>query len=136
LSALIFSYGQSPAPSPKTGATLTQIEQRQPVKSKKVLVKGLPKKLEGIVLVKGVFRLQSGYKFIPQSDNTVAVGLKVGGGVTGSFDCFCSKEGGGSCSATTVGGTISCGKSKTNPCSADCVLRTTINGAKTSLAIF
>ncbi len=136
LSALIFAYSQSPAPSPQTGATLTRIEQSRPVKAKKVLVKGLPKKLEGIVLDKGVFKLQPGYKFVPQSDNTVAVGLKVGGGVTGSFDCFCSKEGGGSCSATTVGGTISCGKSKTNPCSDDCVLRTTINGAETRLAIF
>ncbi len=136
LSVLIFAYSQSPAPSPRTGATMTRIEQSQPPKAKKVLVKGLPKKLEGIVLVKGVFKLQPGYRFVPQSDNTVAVGLKVGGGVTGSFDCFCSKEGEGSCSAIIVGGTITCGKNKTNPCGGDCMLRTTINGAKTGLAIF
>ena len=109
----------------------------QSAKARKVLVKELPKTLEGIVLENGVFKLKSGYKFVPQPNNTVAVALQTGGrGVTGSFDCFCSKEGGGGCSATTVGGTISCGKSKTTPCSDECVLRTTINGIKAKLAIF
>ena len=136
LSALIFAHGQSPTPSPQTGATLTRIEQSRPVKSKRVLVKGLPKKMVGIVLDKGVFRLQPGYKWIPQSDNTIAVGLKVGGGVSGSFDCICSKEGEGSCSVQTVGTTMSCAKTKANPCGGDCMLRTTINGSLTRLAIY
>ena len=138
LSALIFAYSQSPAPSPQTPVqTMTRVDQTEPAKAKKVLVKELPKELEGVVLTKGVFKLQPGYKFVPQANNTVAVGLKIGGhGVSGSFDCFCSKEGEGGCSAQTVGGTISCAKSKTAPCSDACVLRTTINGVKTRLAIF
>ena len=78
LSTLILANSQSPAPGPQTGATLTRIKQGQPVKAKKVLVKRMPKNLPGIVLDKGVFTLRPGYKFIPQSDNTVAVGLKVG----------------------------------------------------------
>lgn len=109
----------------------------QTAKAKKVLVKELPKTVQGLVLENGVFRLQSGYKFVPQPNNTVGVALQSGGrGVTGSFDCFCAKEGGGGCSATTVGGTISCSKSKTGPCSDDCILRTTIDGSKMRLAIF
>ena len=115
----------------------TQTLTSQPVKAKKLLVKELPKTIEGLVLENGVFKLKSGYKFVPQPNNTVAVALQTGGrGVTGSFDCFCAKEGGGGCSATTVGSTISCSKSKTNPCSDECVLRTTINGIKAKLAIF
>ena len=135
-SALIFAYGQSPAPSPQTGATLTRTKQGQPVKAKKVLVKGMPKNLPGIVLDKGVFKLRPGYKFIPQADNTVAVGLKVGGRVTGTFHCSCSKEGGGSCSVTTTEGTIYCSKGTKNPCSGECSFQTTIEGAMTRLAIF
>ena len=115
---------------------MTRIEQSQPAKAKKLLVKGLPKKLVGIALVKGVFKLQPGYKFIPQSDNTVAVGLKAGGRATGSFDCSCSKDRAGWCSVETTGGSISCVKNKTNPCSGECQLRTTINGALTRLAIY
>lgn len=136
LSTLIFANSQSPAPSPQTAATLTRIKQGQPVKAKKVLVKRMPKNLPGIVLDKGVFKLRPGYKFIPQSDNTVAVGLKVGGGVAGSFTCTCSKEGGGSCSVTTTEGTIYCSKGTYKPCSGECSFQTTIEGAKTSLAIF
>ena len=124
-------------PAGQPGQTATRSEPTRPVKAKKVLVKELPTTLEGMVLEDGVFKLKPGYKFVPQPNNTVAVSLQAGGkGVTGSFDCFCSKEGGGGCSATTVGGTISCGKSKTTPCSDDCILRTTINGNKTRLAIF
>lgn len=136
LSTLILSYSQSPSPSPQTGATLTRTKQGQPVKAKRVLVKGMPKNLPGIVLDKGVFKLRPGYKFIPQSDNTVAVGLKVGGGATGNFECSCSKDRAGWCSVETTGGSLSCVKSKSYPCSGECQLRTTINGAMTRLAIF
>lgn len=137
LITLIFAYSQSPLPSPQREQTATQIGQRKPEKAKKVLVKELPKTLEGIVLENGHFKLKPGYKFLPQPNGTVTVGLQAGGGgVSGSFDCFCSKEGGGSCSATTVGGTISCSKSKTTPCSDECILRTTIGGNRTRLAIF
>lgn len=136
LNALIFAYSQSPAPSPQTGATLSRNNQSQPVKAKKVLVKGLPKKVAGIALVKGVFKLLPGYKFIPQSDNTVAVGLKAGGGVAGSFTCTCPTTAKGSCSVTTVDTTMYCSKSDKNPCSSECSLQTTVGGAMTRLAIF
>ncbi len=136
LSAMIFAFNQTPQPGPQVSRTATTAQPSQPVKAKRVLVRELPASLQGIKLENGVFKLQPGYKFAPQPNNTVEVRLQAGGGVSGSFDCFCSKEGGGGCSATTVGGTISCGKSKTGPCSDDCVLRTTINGAKTRLAIF
>jgi hypothetical protein len=141
LALLVSAYSrttQSPASKTAdvTAQTLT-IQSTQSAKAKKVLVKELPKTIEGLVLENGVFKLKSGYKFVPQPNNTVAVALQTGGrGVTGSFDCFCAKEGGGNCSATTVGGTISCHKSKTTPCSDECILRTTINGLKTKLAIF
>jgi hypothetical protein len=126
------NFNPSGMPAPAFANPVTQT-----AKAKKVLVRELPAAMEGMVLENGVFRLKSGYKFVPQANNTVAVALQSGGrGVTGSFDCFCSKEGGGGCSATTVGGTISCGKSKTTPCSDDCVLRTTINGNKTRLALY
>jgi hypothetical protein len=136
LSTLLSTYSQSPAPSPQTRETLTRNDQSQPAKAKKVLVKGLPKKVEGIVLEKGVFRIKPGYKFIPQTDNTVAVGLKIGGRLTGNFDCSCSKDRAGWCSITTSGGSLSCVKSKTYPCSGECQLTTTINGTATRLAIF
>ena len=136
LSTLILAYGQLPQAGGQIGQTATQAQPTQPAKAKKVLVRELPKTLQGIALENGVFKLKPGYKFVPQPNNTVAVGLQAGGGVSGSFDCFCAKEGGGSCSTTTVGGTISCGKSKTTPCSDECILRTTIDGNKTKLAIF
>ena len=136
LSAMIFASGQSPQPASQAAQTATHAQTLQPAKAKKVLVRELPKGLEGIVLKDGVFALGPGYKFVPGPNNTFTVALKAGSGVKGDFDCFCSKEGGGSCGVTTVGGVISCGKSKTTPCSDDCILRTTIGGLKTRLAIF
>lgn len=120
-----------------TAQPLTSQSISQPVKAKKMLVKELPTTVEGLVIENGIFKLKPGYKFVPQLNNTVTIALQAGGkNVSGSFDCFCAKEGGGGCNATTVGGTISCGKSKTTPCSDDCILRTTIGGLKTKLAIF
>ncbi len=139
LALLVSAYSrttQSSKTADATTQTITSQPAGQPVKAKKVLVRELPKTLEGIVLENGVFKLKPGYKFVPQLNKTIAVGLQAGGGVTGSFDCFCSKEGGGGCSAKTVGGTISCAKSKTTPCSDDCMLITTIDGNKSRLAIF
>lgn len=84
-----------------------------------------------------MFKLKKGYKFLPRSNGKVGIALQAGGhGIKGSFDCFFSKEGGGGCSAKTVGGTISCGKSKTTPCSDECMLITTIEGNTFKLAIF
>jgi hypothetical protein len=137
LSALMFAYSQVPQSGPQTRQAQAEVVQEKPLKPKKVLIKELPEGVEGLKLEKGVFKLQPGYKFVPQPNKSVGIALKAGGGsVTGTFDCFCAKEGGGSCSATTVGGTISCGKSKTSPCSDECVLRTTIGGNLTRLAIY
>ena len=139
LALLVSAYSRT-TQSSKTADVTPQAstsQPTQPVKAKKILVKELPKTIEGITLENGVFKLKAGYKFVPQLNNTVKVALQAGGGgVTGSFDCFCAKEGGGGCSAKTVGGTISCGKSKTTPCSDDCILRTTIDGVKSRLAIY
>ena len=119
LALLVSAYSrttQSNKTADVTAQTLTTQSTSQPVKAKKVLVRELPKTLEGIVLENGVLKLKSGYKFVPQLNNSVAVALQAGGnGVSGSFDCFCAKEGGGGCSAKTVGGTISCAKSKEKP---------------------
>ncbi len=143
LALLLFAYSQMAQPEnlKRIGMTAQAFANplTQTAKAKKVLVKELPKKLEGMVLEDGVFRLKSGYKFVPQSNNAIAVSLQAGGrGITGSFDCFCSntQAGGGSCSTKTVGGTISCTKSSTAPCSEDCILITTIDGTKSRLAIY
>lgn len=136
---LVSAYSRTTQSSKTAGVTTQTIASQptQPAKAKKVLVRELPKTLEGITLDNGVLRLKSGYKFVPQLNNTVAVALQAGGaGVKGSFDCFCSKEGGGGCSAKTVGGTISCAKSKEKGCSDDCILITTVDGLKTRLAIY
>jgi hypothetical protein len=140
LALLVSAYSrttQSSKTADVTAQTLTAQPASQPVKAKKVLVKELPKTIEGLTLENGVFKLKPGYKFVPQPNKTVVVALQAGGsGVKGSFDCFCSKEGGGGCSAKTVGGTISCAKSKEKGCSDDCILITTIDGLKSRLAIF
>ncbi len=141
LALLVSAYSRTTqSGASKTGDVTAQTstsQTNQPAKAKKVLVKELPKTIQGLTLDNGVFKLKPGYKFVPQPNNTVAVALQAGGGgVTGSFDCFCAKEGGGGCSAKTVGGTISCAKSKTTPCSDDCILITTIDGNKSRLAIF
>lgn len=140
LALLVFAYSQ---PGNRSPLSLTAPAFANPLtqtaKAKKVLVRELPAKLEGMVLEDGVFRLKSGYKFVPQTNNAVGVALQAGGrGVTGSFDCFCSntKAGSGTCSTKTVGGTISCAKSSTAPCSDDCILITTIDGNKSRLAIY
>lgn len=131
-----FVYSQSPSTAPQTSQTVTETAESKPAKAKKVLVKKLPDGLEGIVLEDGQFKLKPGYKFLPTTNNKVNIALQAGGhSVKGSFDCFCPKQG-GNCSAVTVGGIISCSPSKTTPCSDTCMLRTTIDGYKTKLAIF
>lgn len=133
----MFVHSQSPSTAPQMSRTITESAESQPARAKKLLVKKLPEGLEGIILEEGQFKLKPGYKFLPQTNSKVTIALMAGGhSVKGSFDCFCPKQGGGSCSAVTVGGIISCQPSKTTPCGDSCMLRTTIDGYRTKLAMF
>lgn len=139
LTALIFTYSQSPQPSPQTGQTATVTTQSQPVKARKVLVKQVPKELEGITLEKGAFKLKPGYKFVPQPNGTVGLSLQTAGGrgVSGTFECSCEGIGHtGSCAVSIVGPYISCLKDKKKPCNKECLLDTTIGDSKLKLAIY
>lgn len=133
---LILGFSQLRLSGSQTRQDVTPTAERQSVPVKKVLVKKLPEALEGIALEDGQFKLKPGYKFLPSTNNRIIIALQTGGhGVKGSFDCFCPKQG-GSCAVITVGGTLSCAKSQTSACSDECILRTTINGNRTKLAIF
>ena len=132
----IFVHGQTPQTAPQTSRAVTESAESQPPKAKKVLVKKLPEGLEGVVLEDGQFKLKPGYKFLPPTNNKVTIALQAGGhSVKGSFDCFCPKQG-GTCAAVTVQGIISCQPGKATPCGDQCILRTTIEGYRTKLAIF
>ena len=139
LSALVFAYSQAPQ---RTSQPLQTAIQAAPVKAKKLLVRELPKGLEGIVLKDGVFRLSPGFKFLPRTNSTVALIRNEGGPDTsGSFECSCAgASSGGTCSSKVIaapgGGTLSCTSSKDKPCSGDCLLVVTIDGSKTKLAIY
>lgn len=66
----------------------------------------------GATIVGKRLRIKSGYKFEQTSANTVAVALKSGGGITGTFTCTCIKkgtDGGTSCSITIYLNGPSCG---------------------------
>jgi hypothetical protein len=79
LGALVFAYSQAPRSTSRTAPTASQAQQT----ANKVLVKELPKSLQGIVLENGAFKPMPGYKFVPQSKNTLKVGLRAGGVVGG-----------------------------------------------------
>jgi hypothetical protein len=142
LIALIFAYSQEPQRT--TSPSATQAEFSQSVKAKKILVNELPKGLEGIVLEKGIFKLRPGYKFVNQTRNTVAVALKAGGGLTGTFTCGCYAKAGsgktpsGNCKVKTTDsqGSISCVSDESNPCNAECFLDAKVNKTASRLAIF
>ena len=142
LSVLLLAYSQTPPAMTRTDQTTTEAQRTQPVKPRKVLVKQLPKGLEGIVLEKGVFKLARGYKFVNQTVNSVAVALSVGGVVTGTFSCGCYREGtgrnpSGNCKvASDKDGRLLCIKDETNPCTALCFLEANINHNRSRLAIF
>jgi hypothetical protein len=122
----------------QTRQDATTAAEAKPVKAQKVLIKKIPEALEGIVLEDGQFKLKPGYKFLPTSNNKVTIALRAGGhNVKGSFDCFCAKQGAGSaCAIVAVGGSLVCTKSQTSPCSDECILRSTVSGLRTKLAIF
>jgi len=137
LTAMAFTYSQSPRSRSRTNQTGSQAKKSEAVKAKKLLVKELPKGLEGIVLEDGVFRLKPGYRFVKPSANTLAVALDNGGGnVGGTINCYCSNEEGtatGSCKVTTDRTTLVC---RRGTCDGSCELATTIDGNRVGLAIY
>lgn len=136
LTPLIFAYSQSSRSSSRTGQTGNQAQKSEVVRAKKVLVKELPKGVEGIVLEKGVFRLKPGYKFVKPSANTVAVALdNASDDISGSFNCYCTTDK-GSCYLAISPSSIGCNKNQKSPCSGACQLNTTIGGNKVALAIY
>jgi hypothetical protein len=122
-----FAYSQSPKPvAPKAG---------------KVLVKSLPKGIEGVQLVGGEVTLKSGYKWVKHPNGTVTVAQMRGGagglGATGSFYCDCYKGGGGmssgSCAVDSTGTTLHC---ITGTCNGSCALKVRRNGRTTDLIMY
>jgi len=142
LIGMIFAFSQSIQSTGRTTQTGT-IQETQPVKARKLLVKNLPKGLPGIALEKGVFKLKEGYKFVPLPDGTVGLALKASGEVSGTFTCGCYKEAG---SSTQVSGgckvavdkenRLRCEKVPENPCNVTCLLEAKVNGLASRLAIF
>jgi hypothetical protein len=136
---LVVTYRQSPSQSTQTRAKSVPSGQLQQVKPRKILVKELPKDLEGITLKNGVFKLKPGYKFVPQPDGSVVVALQAGPhSLGGRFMCVCESSGAtsGVCAVLTDKSTLTCGKLKDNPCSGECKLTVLTTGARTALAIF
>ena len=143
LAAVIFTYSQSPQSPSRPMHSEAQIQENQPVKASKLLVKNLPKGLQGIVIEKGVFRLKQGYKFVSLPDNTVGVALRANGEIGGTFTCGCYKEAG---TGGSVSGTcrvafdkenrMMCRKDPQNSCSAVCFLEAIVNSHSSRLAIF
>jgi hypothetical protein len=96
-----------------------------------LLVKRLPKGLEGVMLKDGVVTAKPGYKFVTGEDGIVRVALVKGGGgglsdTGGSWSCKCAGEGG--CSSATAGPTLFCSKSPTDTCKGECTLTVIIKG--------
>ena len=137
LTALIFAYSQSPRSSSRTGQTGDQARKSEVWKAKKLLVKELPKGVEGIVLEKGVFRLKPGYKFVKPSAGTITVARDNGtGGLAQTWSCTCDagvQRPSGSCTLDTSGVFFTCTKST---CSDSCKMSTALDGNKIGLAIY
>jgi hypothetical protein len=143
LTALIFAYSQSPQSTSQTGPTGAQAQRDQPVKAKKVLVKALPKGVEGIVLKDGVFSLKPGYKFVRKSSNTVVVALNDGGpGPVTPLTCSCvsqvpNERASGTCDIIFDKTTPGCQKGKEKPCTDLCQMNSIILfGKSVGLAIY
>jgi len=111
-------YGQSQTPQSKSSAPKSESSgaNNQRAKPKgRLLVKRLPNGVEGVVIKNGMVRVKPGYKFVKGEDGKVSVYLMSGGGgglpVSGSWDCYCTKESGsgvGTCKAVVSGDYLSC----------------------------
>ena len=141
--ALFFANSQTPRTTNQNRQATAQAQPTESFKAKKILVKELPKNLEGVVIEKGVFKLKPGYEFRDATDNTVVVGLKNNGGATGTFSCTCSYLSGspkstGDCKLVqnTETSTLSCQKANNNPCTGVCYLDVSVNKSLSRLAIY
>lgn len=140
---LFCAYAQAPRSS-RAGQTVNRGEQAKAGRAKQILVKTLPKEIEGLVLENGVFRLQSGYKYVNETKNTVSLVRISNGAVSGTFWCGCVKDAGdtgtasGDCTVTInyQDMSLTCAKSSQNPCNRSCVMSAKRTGAATRLAIF
>ena len=140
LTALVCAYSQTPGPG---GQNHLQKSQTVGTKSK-VLVKRLPKGVEGVTLENNGVRLKRGYDFKKKSNNEVIVVARAAGGVgpgqqvSGSWSCVCEtsstgERGVGGCSASISGSTLTCVKSSQNGCNTSCSLDVTASGDKTGV---
>jgi hypothetical protein len=141
LAALIFAYSQAPQTRSRTDQTASEVKKNQPVKAKKVLVKELPKDLQGIVLKDGVFRLAPGYKFERKISNTIAVALKNGSpGYIPILGCTCYVPGnerpGGACLLVVEDGDGWCIRDPWDACNGECDLYARYMGKRFALAIY
>jgi len=143
LIAMIFTHSQTPQSTSRTMQTESTAQATQPVKARKLLVKTLPKGLQGVALEKGTFKLKEGYKFVPLPDGTVEVALIANGEIGGTFTCGCYKQAGsggsvsGSCRvAFDKENRMMCRKDPENSCSALCFLEAKVNNLASRLAIF
>jgi hypothetical protein len=134
---------QTPRTTNQNRQVAGQAQQSESFKAKKVLVKELPKALEGVVIEKGVFKIKEGYELRDPTDNTVVVALKNNGATTGTFSCSCATVSGnpkasGSCklSQDPQGTSVSCKKADNDPCSGSCYLDITVNKSLSRLAIY
>ena len=128
LTMLGLAYSQSPkTAAPKVG---------------KVLVKSLPKGIEGVELVGGKVKVKSGYKFVKQSNGAVTVAKMAGGeggglGVGGTWDCRCSGTAKtGTCSSGITGGYLTCYKSSNDTCNGTCEMSVIISGLRTGIIAY
>jgi hypothetical protein len=131
LALLIYAQKQK-SPSGQTAETNSNTASEDQVQELKgtLLVKKLPKGLEGVMLKDGVVTAKPGYKFVTGEDGIVRVALVKGGGglsdTGGSWSCKCAGEGG--CSSATAGPTLFCSKSPTDTCKGECTLTVIIKG--------
>jgi hypothetical protein len=142
LGALFFANSQTTRTTNQNRQAAVQAQPAESFKAKKILVKELPKDLEGVVIEKGVFKVKAGYEFRNPTNNTVVVALK-NGGATGTFSCTCSHMSGtpqatGDCKLVqnTETSSMSCKKADNNGCTGVCFLDVTVNKLNTRLAIF
>jgi len=144
LIALVVVYSKQTRQSPQTRPAASSTNSgAEHVKAKKVLVKELSRKVAGITLQDGVFKLAPGYKFVPQDNGTVVVALKATGAVSGTFDCTCSHLAGtpapsGACKLKQDKDqtSVSCVKDEQNQCSDTCFLEAVVKGTSLRLAMY
>ena len=140
LSAFVYVYNQTPrrGVSGREDTSSRPPVARAEIPKGTLLVEKLPADVEGVVLEKGVIKIQPGYKFV-KKDNKVTVmsmssGAGAGGrlGVGGSWSCVC-KQGIGGCSTMVQDNQIYCAPGGEPACPDKCVLSIVIKAAKSEI---